>query len=549
MNIARLSSRWYELGRSLLLTAGSLLTLAAGPIYSRPADSAHTIAATQWQPLDLVFAADVHDGANPFDTAFEVKLTGPDGGRLTVPGFYDGPGRYVVRISPPTPGEWSFETTSSLAALDHRTGRIAVTAAPTGRHGPIVVRTDKPRQFAHADGTGYFPIVFEADWLFALDAENPDDIPKTRTLLTQIAANGFNQVVLNVFAYDVVWRRDPKLDSQFDYGHPRVFPFGGDNTKPQHDTLSVEFFQRFDRVIAELDRLGLAAHVMIYVWNKQVAWPAADSPEDNRYFDYVVKRYQAFPNLIWDISKEATGYGHNDKAYITRRIERLRSLDAHRRLVTVHDHGYCDAFPQNVDFISVQNWKPEIWNVMMDIAAKHPQKPALNIEHGGYERGPFHVFTGGYLDPEVLLSRAYLCVFAGALPSYYWQDTSWNVVIHDPAALPKADRPRFEYYRHMATLVERAGLADLAPTPQFGNVGFCLSNSRDRFVFFLLRGTSAINIRIDDNRERTPGKATWFDPLTGAFSEANMPANPSAHTFAPPTDTQPWVLIFETNRR
>ena len=63
----------------------------------------------------------------------------------------------------------------------------------------------------------------------------------------------------------------------------------------------MEFFQHFDRVMAELDNKNVAAHLMIYVWNKKVNWPKSRSAEDNRYFDYVVKRYQAYPNLIWDI--------------------------------------------------------------------------------------------------------------------------------------------------------------------------------------------------------------------------------------------------------
>ncbi len=44
--------------------------------------------------------------------------------------------------------------------------------------------------------------------------------------------------------------------------------------------------------------------------NKKVSWPEARSAEDNRHFDYVIKRYQAFSNIVWDISKEAAGFGH-----------------------------------------------------------------------------------------------------------------------------------------------------------------------------------------------------------------------------------------------
>jgi len=178
--------------------------------------------------------------------------------------------------------------------------------------GGIVIDPENSMRFRYRNGDRYFPIAFESDWLFALDAENPDDIPVTRRFVDTLAQNGFNQVVMNVFAYDVKWPKDEKLTKEFDYGSPSVFPFGGDNTKPDHSRLNIEYFKRLDRAIEYLDQKGIAAHLMIYVWNKQVNWPAANSAADNRYFDYVVKRYQAYPNLIWDISKEALGYGHTD---------------------------------------------------------------------------------------------------------------------------------------------------------------------------------------------------------------------------------------------
>ena len=144
-----------------------------------------------------------------------------------------------------------------------------------------------------------FPIAFECDWLFALDAENPEDIPKTRTFVDEVADNGFNQIVMNVFAYDVNWKKDPALRPEHEFGSPNAFPFEGNNDTPDHTQLNIEYFQRLDRVVECLNERDIVAHIMIYVWNKRVNWPEADSDEDNRYFDYVVKRYQAYPNVVW----------------------------------------------------------------------------------------------------------------------------------------------------------------------------------------------------------------------------------------------------------
>ncbi len=497
-----------------LLVAAFMLSGAPTPA-ATPIATGSTLEARQWEVLDVAFSGP-NQPAAPFDLEATAAIAGPGGVKLDVPLFYNGGREFVLRFAPPAAGEWTFTTRSPVKELAGHMGTIRAAAARPGQHGPVGISANSKQRFAQADGTNYFPIAFECDWLFALDAKNPAGIPKTRVLADTIARHGFNQVVMNVYAFDVTWPSDPKLKPEFNYARPDYSPFGGTNESPDFSTLNTGFFQHFDRVIAALGERDLIAHVMIYVWNKQVTWPAARSAADNRYFDYVVKRYQAFPNLIWDISKEATGYGHNDMAYITERIERLRRLDAFQRLVTVHDYGYCAKYPEQVDFVSIQIWTSELFAAMKEAGAKTPQKPIFNIEHGGYERGPYHVFTGDYLSADVCLERAYQCVFAGAYPTHYWQDTSWSVVMHDPDALPEAQRPRLHYYRHLAALAAAPGFAELEPARQrFSSSGLCLTDGKSRFVFFVPKENSAVQLR------RLPAKAgqrvtmSWVDPHTG----------------------------------
>ena len=475
----------------------------------------HAAGPEQWRPNDTVFEVS-EELATPFEVEAVANVTGPQGEKLDVPMFFDGGQKFILRFAPPTPGEWKYSIRSTVKSLDGKSGEIQTIAAANGRHGPVGVASDSRQRFAYADGTNYFPIAFECDWLFALDAANKTDIPKTRELADTIARHGFNQVVMNVYAYDVMWPADPKLPQEFNYARPGYSPFGGTNDAPDFSTLNVEFFQHLDRVIAALDERGIVAHLMIYVWNKKVNWPESRSEADNRYFDYVVKRYQAYPNIIWDISKEALGYGHSDMTYITDRVERLRKLDAYDRLVTVHDHAYCAKYPDLVDFISIQIWTSELFAAMKEVRAKHPQKPILNIEHGGYEAGPYHVFTGDYLSAEVCLERAYECVFAGTFPTHYWQDTSWSVVIHNPDSLPEKQRPRLHYYQHLATMVNKPGFADLEPASgKFSSSGMCLTDGKKRFVYFIPKENSAVQLRNLQGAEGEHVRLTWFNPHTG----------------------------------
>ena len=472
--------------------------------------------AYQWEVVDIAFQS----GPLPTQPIFvQLSAVFRNGAQqIHVHGFYNGGSEYRLRFTPPSKGTWKYTTRSNWTPLDRQTGVVQVKAARTGQKGGIIVNPSAKRTFQYENGDDYFPIAFEADWLFALDADNPDDIPETRRFVDQLAANGFNQIVMNVFAYDVSWKKDPDLRPEHDYGSPKSSPFGGSNEEPDHSKLNIEYFRRLDRVIDYLNQKGIAAHLMIYVWNKLVNWPEARSKADNRYFDYVVKRYQAFPNLIWDISKEALGYGRNDVTYIHDRIKRLRGLDSYERLITVHDYSYCRRFNEKIDFISVQLWGSELYGVMRKVVSDMPGKPILNIEHGGYEEGPYVVFEGNYVSPEVCLERAWQCVFAGTYPTHYWQGAAWNVIIPNLESLDPEARPRFDYYRNMSAFVEKYQIASLTAGDKKSASGFCLHDEESLFLFYVPKENSHIDIRLKPFQGKTMTQ-TWFNPFTGEFTE------------------------------
>lgn len=450
--------------------------------------------------------------------AFFVHGTGQT---MKIPAFYDGGKTWVLRFCPPSEGEWTYTTYSSEPSLAGRTGTVLV--APNedpNEHGPLVIPADNPQRFEYADGTSYFLLAFELDWLFALDAENPNDIPKTRQIISDVKAHGFNQIIMNVYAHDVTWHKSEGMLPEHDYSSPSVFPYGGDNDNPDYSTLNIEFFQRFDRVMRHLDEQNIFSHLMIYVWNKMVNWPEPESAADNLYFDYVVKRYQAFPNLVWDISKEALAYGRDDMGYITRRIERLRKLDGHGRLLTVHDYAYCNAFPEMVDIISKQDWRPNIYNAMREAVDKYPTKPVFNIEHGGYERTDYPVFDGAYNDPYVCLDRNYQCIFAGSYSTYYWQNSSWYNVIPDPFSLPEDEQPAFHYYKHLTDFFARYDFNQLKPD-QYTFTPFSLTDGDSVYLFYLMEHALGHYGDVPPLKGKRV-EFSWFNPATGEYTQPEL---------------------------
>ena len=499
--------------RKRLILISEIVLLSGGCLLN-----AQSFSCGKWQVLDIPFQANRITG-DPLAVHFGAIITHEGGKAMKVPGFYNEDNTWIIRFCPPQEGTWSYTTYSSLTDLSGNQGIVSVKPA-TGEdeHGPISICSNDPQKFIYDDGTPCFLMAFEMDWLFALDHDNASGIPRTREITSHLVENGFNQVVMNVYAYDASWGDRASIRPEHNFAEPGVFPFGGSNNDPDHSELNMGFFKHLDRVIAHLDEQGIIAHLMIYVWNKKVNWPEPGSPEDNTYFDYVVKRYQAFPNLIWDISKEALQYGRNDLGYITERIERLRELDAHKRLLSVHDYGYCAVYPDKVDFISIQEWKPNIYDAMRRVMKKHADKPVFNIEHGGYEKSMHSIFDGSYNDPLVCLDRNYQIVFAGAYSTYYWQNSSWYEVVYNPSELSEGNQPRFVYYRHLAGLFEKYDFHYLQPL-QSTFTSYGLSDHQSVYMFYCTRGMIAMQGDVPELKGKT-FLIKWFDPLSGVYQEA-----------------------------
>ncbi len=517
----------------IAMFGGGLSVHAAGwPSY--PIGEANELRLIQWSVCDIRFPVQqVID--QPFDLGFSARFTGPDGQVLNVPGFYDGGGEWVVRFSAPVTGDWSFDTDSTVLELKGKKGLIHVVPnTDPDRHGALVRMPGNPQRLYYEDGTPCTVLAFEADWLFALDYESPDGIPKTEQLLGLLESNGINQIVTTVYSYDVQWDKDPLLKKYPEYeygGRDDIYPFLGSNKNPNFSSLNVGFFQKMDRMVAAMDELGITAHLMIYVWNKLVNWPDPETPEDNRYFDYIVKRYQAFPNVLWDVSKEALNNPRCTEAYGVERIHRIRALDAYKRLVTVHDGGFCQRNRTEVDFISWQIWADNIYDKMLEVVQKFPALPVFNIEHGGYERSPFTTFPGDYDDPEVCLRRNYLIMFAGSYSTCYWQGAAWNVLIHDPFAHDELPSPRFEYYRHLQEFFTRYPYAEFSPAPEDNRSGYCLK-SEDTYLLYLPKDHYQVSAYGNNNVARDGAKATlWFNTLTGEYKAGDPKQN---HFFQSP---------------
>ena len=477
-----------------------------------------------WEVIDLTFESEFE--GNPFtEVAFSAVVTDVTTNyEKTIQGFYNGDKTFVLRMSFDRAGTYHYVTASTCEGLTGQTGTIEVKACEDlYRKGPIMCDSKNSKRLYYQDGSHYNLCAFECDWLFAVSYDDKKAMTKTKRLAEEICAHGFNHVVMNVYAYDLQWERDEwQKDSrvlpEHDHsGRKDIFPFLGNNETPDFTGLNVDFFKHLDQVIGILDENNLIAHLMIYVWNKKVNWPEANSVADNMYFEYVVKRYQAYTNIMWDISKEALGYGHCDMDYIVERIERLQALNTYKRLVTVHDMSFCGKYPELVDVISTQTWVLDIHTRMRETAERYPDKVVFNIEHGGYEEGPYQIFTGNYVDAKTCLRRNYEIVFAGVYSSYYWQPISWSVTM---MPWESETYPKMVYYKYMTELFETYDFGKLIPDDTIGHGGYSLRNQDESLLMmYIPKENYAVTVA---GMKRFEGKRCtyrFFDTVTGIYSE------------------------------
>lgn len=439
-------------------------------------------------------------------------------------GFYNGDNEFVIRLNFDLEGDFNYKVYSNLDELNGKTGSINVAKnTDPNKHGQLVLSDDNKNRLFYKDGTHYNLFSFECDWLFAVSYDDQEKMTRTKRLVEEIAENKFNQVVMNVYANDLQWEKadewqsDPKIKKEHNNSaREDIFPFLGSNKNPDHSALNVDFFKHFDNVIKILDENNVIAHIMIYVWNKKVNWPNMNTVEDDMYFDYVVKRYSAFSNVLWDISKEALYYGRCGPEYVIDRILRLKKLNPFKRLLTVHEYGFCAKYPELVDIISIQTWVVDSYAKMREIIKEHPDKVFHNVEHGGYEEGDYQIFTGNYTGAEILLRRSYEIIFAGVYGSYYWQPLSWSVTMMPWEGEYK---PKLHYYKYLLDFFEEHDFRDYEAGKNVGHGGyFLLHKDEQKTLVYFPKENSAVTVgNMFANQKRV--KYKFFNTVTGKYSE------------------------------
>ncbi len=478
----------------------------------------------RWEPYDLAFTSDTQH-ENPFRVTLMATATGPNGEKLKVPGFYDGDRTWKVRLALPARGRWELTTESDDPKLDGKSATLECVAnANEAVHGGLLVDPDSPHHFVWEDGTRYFLLAYECDWLWALDMGDPE-LPNLKPFLDKLAAHGFNHILLNAYAHDTGWCKGHTGPD--DYGPPPMYAWLGSNEEPDHTRFNLDYWQHYDRMMRAMHKRGIVAHIMIKVYNKMVNWPTRAGAEDDLYFRWVAARYAAYPNVVWSFSKES--HNERDLDYKLGRVRLIRETDPYRRLITTHDDdaayrgGYYDNF---LDFRTDQQHSK--WRETILAQRERRKRPVLNAEYG-YEHGP-----GGPEDktygrvqaPAEVVRRAWEVQMAGGYGAYYYTYTAWDVL------RPEDTPPGYAYCRHLVEFFDGTGYWLMEPAEGLVSEGYCLAKAGQEYVVYLDHA-ELFTLRVAGAMR--PLSAEWFHPLTGERKAADpIPAGTASLT--PPAE-------------
>ncbi|MDZ4798909.1 MAG: DUF5060 domain-containing protein [Bryobacteraceae bacterium] len=493
----------------------------------------------QHKPRDFTFRA--QPAGNPFDTDLTGEFTGPDNLTLRIPGFYDGDGTWKIRFAAPVPGDWKLRTASSVAALHGRTETIRATPNRNARiHGLLEIDRQHPYHFRYADGTRFFLMGYEADWLWGADMLDPQRRLMHR-LIDQIDARGFNYVLVNVYAHDTRWC--PGKVNEWDFGPSPLYVFGGTNEKPDHSVLNPKFFAIYDGMMEALWQKGIVAHIMIKVYNKAVNWPAKGSSDEARYFRYVTARYQAYPNIVWDFAKEA--YNEKNETLQKNLMDSVRSVDAYRHLTVAHDddaYEWNNSLNANVDFRVDQQHSD--WEQMIAFDRAHRTRPVVNVEFSyelGVEPLPTHTNVN-QVDWKEMLRRAWRIQMAGGYLAYYYNNTAWDIVKPDP------EPPGHARWQILKQTMESLPYWRMDPVPSLAAGGTCLAEPAATWICYLEGSKTRLRenaLHLNLTSLSAPASAEWINTWTGDRLPAGE-ASSGIKTFEYPAsfDKAPAVLVI-----
>jgi hypothetical protein len=434
---------------------------------------------------------------NPFT---EVRLQGRftlNAKTVVVDGFYDGAQTWRIRFMPDQQGPWQVTTISNDPELNNRSASFTVGPPSKDNHGPV--RVAKMFHFSYADGTPYFLLgTTSYNWL------NRDDTLQNETLAT-LGKSPFTKLRFGLFPKWYVFNRvEPEL-----YPYVQTVPLKFDLNR-----FNPEFFRHVEQRLADLERLGIQADIILFHPYDHLGFSTMDAQHDDAYIRYVAARMSSFRNIWWTMANEYDLFdpemipGQKTKDW-DRMFQVLEESDPYSHLRGIHN---------------IAKWydhsKPWITHVVIQDGGGHParrlanariryQKPTV-VDEYGYEGNNGQGW--GNLSGREEVIRHWEITMAGGYASHgetyvhsngvLWWAAGGELVGESPARLG-----------FLRSVMSAASYQDLSPSPEIAQGGTALAQKGQYYLLWVespyTRSAQATEIELEGDG---PYQVDLIDP-------------------------------------
>ena len=245
-----------------------LVPLALQAQAPAPAECNNTPA---YSPCDFVFELSAQDAAahpNPYATVdMRAEFRGPRHKTYTVPAFWDGGRRLVVRFSPAEGGEWNYKLFGNIAALDGKEGSF--TAADSD--APGFIRVANVHHFAYTE--------------------------RNKAHLW-MGVSELNFGSLDDAAFRAV--ADARATQKFNHFRGLVMGEGLDAAFSSPDQPNLAYFQRLDSRVRYLHDKGIVIDLVLAGGTEFLTHQFPTPQQRRAFIRFVVGRYAAM-NITWQL--------------------------------------------------------------------------------------------------------------------------------------------------------------------------------------------------------------------------------------------------------
>ena len=551
-----------------------LLLLLLFPLMCRP-DEAET-----WRVSELGFTASrSYDAGGGDRVRMDVRFLHRSTGRtLTVPAFWDGGDRFVVRFAPPEPGRWTWKSVCpDDPALNGRKGSIRCREyageLAIYRHG--FIRAEKGTKYLmYADGTPFF-YLGDTHW----------------GLYTEALTDGhFKHIVRRRVEQGFTVIQSEPISAPFHLQDGRV------------DAEDIAGFRAADAYYQLIADAGLVHANAEFFFSSELSRELASDEEALQALcRYWVARFGAYP-VLWTLAQEIDNdfyaerggrfYDYRNNPWV-RIAEYLHAADPYSHPLSAHQenavntsvtgagveveevradgNGVSVFQPEPVSERTGHSWWAAQWSPPLHETSRpevvrdywESARPAVNYE--GRYCGLWTLDFGARAQGWISFLSGFCGYGYGAADIWYYHtDFDANTTSFDgveyitPALKATPWQEALEYpsalqMRHLRSLLESFDWWNLTPVipgdPAFRNASGAAAYAHTpamHLLYFYGKGTETG--RISTLKPGVGLDVRWYDPRTGEFREAALPRQEAGGFWTLPLkpDEEDWVLVIRT---